>query len=216
MVGAVSSSDTLEAESARVVEESALEERASRGGVPNFAGAGSRFSSFGHPSSRQPVFDGRPSRSMPGNIARNGNAMPSVLYVHRKHPLQRRLNGIETDHIAERHEPNWHGNWDPRHAHFDHGHFFVFINGFWCGLDDGFFPWDYLPYYPNDYYPVRLLRDVDPNHNPGAGYKRRPSDTATVQAVQTAACWNWAITPVQSMASSRTDHTGRGGQVSNC
>ena len=45
------------------------------GGVPNFAGAGSRFSSFGHPSSRQPVFDGRPSRSMPRNIARNGNAI---------------------------------------------------------------------------------------------------------------------------------------------
>ena len=33
-------------------------------GVPNFAGAGSRFSSFGRPSSRQPVYDGRPTRSM--------------------------------------------------------------------------------------------------------------------------------------------------------
>ena len=51
---------------------------------------------------------------------------------------QRGMNG-RTDHIAERHDANWHGDWDRRHAHFDHGHFFVFINGFWCGLDDGFF-----------------------------------------------------------------------------
>jgi hypothetical protein len=52
-----------------------------------------------------------------------------------------------------RHDANWHGDWDRRHAHFDHGRFFVFIDGFWCGLDSGFFPWDYLPYYANDYYP---------------------------------------------------------------
>ena len=39
---------------------------------------------------------------------------------------------------------SWHGDWDRRHAHFEHGRFFVFIDGFWCGLDTGFYPWDYL------------------------------------------------------------------------
>src|SRR6266567_7361979 len=34
------------------------------GGVRNFSGAGPRFSSFGRPSYRQPVYTGRPSRSV--------------------------------------------------------------------------------------------------------------------------------------------------------
>jgi len=89
------------------------------------------------------------------------------------------------DHIAERHDVNWHHDWDRRRAHFDHGHFFVFINGFWCGLDDGFFPWDYLPYYPNDYYPYDYYADTDPYDNNGASYNIAPADSATVQAVQT-------------------------------
>jgi hypothetical protein len=102
-------------------------------------------------ASRQPVFDGRPNRSATPNIAHNRSVMPPATRPSQTVP-QRGLNG-RTDHIAERHDSNWHHDWDRRHAHFDHGHFFVFINGFWCGLDDGFFPWDYLPYYPNDYYP---------------------------------------------------------------
>jgi len=74
------------------------------------------------------------------------------------------LNG-RTDHIAERHEANWHRDWDRRHAHFFHNRFFVFDNGFWCGLDAGFFPWDYLPYYAYDYYPYDYYTDVQPEYN---------------------------------------------------
>jgi hypothetical protein len=153
------------------------------GSVPNFAGAGPRFSSMGHPSSRQPVFDGRPNRSVTSNITSNRAAMASTVRPSQTVP-QRGSNGRIDHHIAERHEGNWHGDWDRRHAHFDHGHFFVFINGFWCGLDDGFFPWDYLPYYPNDYYPYDYYADVDPNDNNGASYDTAPADSATIQAVQ--------------------------------
>ena len=134
------------------------------GGVSNFAGAGSRFSSFGRPSSRQPVYDGRPNRAVTSNIERTRGAMASVA-----RPLQtlsqRGVNGRIDQHVAERHDANWHGNWDRRHAHFDHGHFFVFINGFWCGLDDGFFPWDYLPYYADDYNPYDYYADSQPYDN---------------------------------------------------
>jgi hypothetical protein len=139
-----------------------------RGGVPNFEGAGPRFSSFGRPSHAQP--------------------QPSATHAQASRPAvagqsDQRLGGVR-NHIATRHDANWHGDWDRRHAHFDHGRFFVFIGGFWCGLDDGYFPWDYLPYYANDYYPYDYYADADPYYS-GATYNIDPADSATVQAVQT-------------------------------
>jgi hypothetical protein len=228
------------------------------GGVANFAGAGSRFSSFGHPSYGRPVYSGPASRMVTPSVratafnnqqnrfAPVGNraaqvsrpasrsAMPSVrttTAVSRpqnrfsstrnavgQRPAvasnraamasaarssgtagQRGLNG-RTDHIAERHEANWHGDWDRRHAHFDHGHFFVFAGGFWFGLDAGFFPWDYLPYYADDYYPYDYYTNdqpddtgvqpddntgVQPDDNTAPVDNGAPEADETVQAVQT-------------------------------
>src|SRR6266699_6513123 len=129
------------------------------GGVRNFAGAGPRFSSFGRPSYRQPVYSGRASRSVAPSVrATTAVSRPQNRFSSSGTVAQSGLNG-RTDHIAERHDANWHGDWDRRHAHFDHGHFFVFVDGFWCGLDAGFFPWDYLPYYPNDYNPYDYYAD---------------------------------------------------------
>jgi hypothetical protein len=110
----------------------------------------------------------------------------------------RGLNG-RTDHIAERHGANWHRHWDRRHPHFFHNRFFVFDNGFWFGLNDGFFPWNYLPYYAGDYYPYDYYTDVQPGYNtyPYGYYTGvQPDDNiapangapvadTTVQAVQT-------------------------------
>src|SRR6266576_2086452 len=115
-------------------------------GVPNFEGAGPRFSSFGHPSHAQhQVTDARAQASRP-EVARQSDPRFSSL----------------RNHVAARHDANWHNDWDRRHTHFDHGRFFVFVDGFWCGLDDGFFPWDYLPYYPDDYYPYDYYTNTDP------------------------------------------------------
>jgi hypothetical protein len=88
------------------------------------------------------------------------------------------LNG-RTDHIAERHNGNWHSNWDRRRAHFHNGRFFVFDDGFWWGLDAGFYPWDYLPYYADDYYPYDYYTD-DQSYDNSA-----PVVDSTVQAAQT-------------------------------
>jgi hypothetical protein len=88
-------------------------------------------------------------------------------------------------HIAAQRDVNWHNDWDRRHVHFDHGRFFVFIDGFWCGLDDGFFPWDYLPYYPDDYYPYDYYTNTDPSDYNGTTYDLGSGDSSTVQAVQT-------------------------------
>ena len=65
--------------------------------------------------------------------------------------------------VFARHDGNWHHDWDRHHAHFDHGHIFVFTDGFWWGL----YPWDYYPYdaygsYPSDYYGYPYGYDDNP------------------------------------------------------
>ena len=136
------------------------------GRVQTFEGTGPRFSSFGHPSHVQSQPD-NPSASRPV-VARQSDGRFSNL----------------RNHVVSQHSANWHNDWDRRHAHFHNGRFFVFIDGFWCGLDDGYFPWDYLPYYPNDYYPYDYYTDVDPYDYNSANYDVDSADSGTVQAVQ--------------------------------
>ena len=168
-------------------------------GAPHFSGGPAHFGSgtprfSGRPGTlpmRAPWFTGPDHRTInrpaPSNIARNGGAMPSAALPSRAFP-QGGLNG-RTDHIAERHEANWHSDWDRRHAHFDHGHFFVFQDGFWFGLDAGLFPWDYLPYYAYDYYPYDYYAggdtDVQAYDNTEPVYDDAPVADSTVQAAQT-------------------------------
>src|SRR6266567_4727923 len=168
-----------------------------------------RYSSFGaRPSYRQPVYNGRVGRSVTPFIgARTAASGPQNRFSSTRNPVgqrsaamsnraaiasasrssgtaaQRGLNG-RTDHIAERHDANWHRDWDRRHAHFDHGHFFVFDNGLWFGLDPGFYPWDYLPYYADDYNPYDYYADDQPYDNTGAVDNSAPAPDATVEAIQ--------------------------------
>jgi len=72
-------------------------------------------------------------------------------------------------HIVERHDANWHRDWDRRHGHFFHNRFFVFDDGFWFGLDD-WYPYDYYPYDEQGYY------GYDPSTD--------PYSVSTVGAVQ--------------------------------
>jgi hypothetical protein len=60
------------------------------------------------------------------------------------------------NHASERYDANWHRDWDRHHSHFHNHKVFVFLNGFWWGLD----PWFY-PYYADGYYPYD-----DNGHNP--------------------------------------------------
>ena len=130
------------------------------------------------------MYDGRPNRAVTSNIERTRGAMASVARPSQPLP-QRGVNGPINHHIAERHDANWHGDWDRGHVHFDRGRFFVFDDGFWWGLDDGYFPWDYLPYYADDYYPYDYYTDVSPYDNNDASYNIAAADSVTVQAVQT-------------------------------
>ena len=147
-------------------------------------GAGPRFYSFGRPSDRQSVYSGRPSRTVTPSVrATTGASQPQNRFSSSGTAAQGGLNG-RTDHIAERHDANWHGDWDRRHAHFFHNRFFVFDDGFWFGLDAGFYPWDYLPYYADDYYPYDYYADDQPYDNTEPVYNGVPAADPTVEATQ--------------------------------
>ena len=99
------------------------------------------------------------------------------------------------NHASERHDANnWHRDWDRHHAHFDHNRVFVFVNGFWWGLDPGYYPWAYSPYYdygdypynsyygnPYDYYNYSPYNDDD---QPGYSDSGQSAVNATVSAIQ--------------------------------
>jgi hypothetical protein len=96
----------------------------------------------------------RPTSSTAGKFAavnRQSNYVNSAVGQKRVSAPQASKAGnrqsFMKDHAFARHESNWHRDWDKRRAHFDHGHVFVFVDGFWWGL----FPWDYYPYYGYDY-----------------------------------------------------------------
>jgi hypothetical protein len=82
-------------------------------------------------------------------------------------------------HVAERHDQDWHREWDRRHVHVDHHRCFVFIGGYWCGLNEGLFPWDFYPLYGYDYYPYDYYADREPYR-----YINPPMHDPTVSAVQ--------------------------------
>jgi Putative peptidoglycan binding domain len=73
---------------------------------------------------------------------------------------------IANHKVFARHDGNWHRDWDRHRAHFDHGHVFVFLNGFWWGL----YPWDYYPYYGYGYYPYDYGYDYPYDYSNYDGY----------------------------------------------
>ena len=86
------------------------------------------------------------------------------------------------NHASERHDGNWHRDWDRHRAHFHNNHVFVFVGGSWWGL----YPWDYYPYYasgyPYDYYgdyPYDYSgypNDYDTGYNPYGYYQGYNND----------------------------------------
>src|SRR6184192_4117694 len=136
----------------------------------------SRAGQFRSPVSRSPSF-ARPNRGITNSATRQS-------LTSGRSALTSRMG-----HVAERHDANWHQDWDRRHSHFFHNRFFVFDDGFWFGLDPGFFPWDYYPYYAYDYYPYDYYpgyyADVEPYYYDEGVYSDTPAQDPTVSAVQT-------------------------------
>ena len=122
------------------------------------------------------------------NVRREGNAAGQI----------RNENNLPSNwrnHVIARHSADWHRDWDRRHRHFDHGHVFVFIDGFWWGLDPGFYPYyayDNYPYddydYANNSYPYDYYQYSPNNYDDeqGSAPSDQGADIATVSAVQSA------------------------------
>jgi hypothetical protein len=100
------------------------------------------------------------------------------------------------NHASERHDANWHRDWDRHHSHFHHDKVFVFLNGFWWGLDPWFYPYYANDYYPDDYNssypydysgnPYDYYNDSSYNYDNLSGYvdSGQSAANATVSAVQ--------------------------------
>src|SRR5947207_2338636 len=92
--------------------------------------------------------------------------------------------------FVARHSADWHRDWDRGHRHFHHGHVFVFIDGFWWGLDPGYYAYDNYPYddygYANNGYPYDYYQYSPYNYDDEQGYAASDQDAnnATVSAVQ--------------------------------
>jgi hypothetical protein len=75
------------------------------------------------------------------------------------------------NHASERHDANWHRDWDRHHSHFHNHKVFVFVNGFWWGLDPSFYP-DYA----YDYYPADDYNPYDDSYGYPYDYSGNPYD----------------------------------------
>src|ERR1700726_905202 len=138
----------------------------------------------------------RPSNQRTSNAAsnrqRNINSTSSRA-VQNSHPRAANPTdqrpGSARNHIFARENGNLHRDWDHRGAHFFRDHWWVFDGGAWIGLDAGFFPWDYYPYYAYDYYPYDYYpgyyADVEPYYYSEGVYSKTPVSDPTVTAVQT-------------------------------
>jgi hypothetical protein len=133
----------------------------------------------------------------PARISNGGNrAITNVRHQGNGSGLTASWNNLSSnwrDHAVARHSADWHRDWDRRHRHFDHGHVFVFIDGFWWGLDPGLYPsyaYDNYPSddysyanngYPSDYY------EYSPNNyddEQGYAFSDQDANNSTVSAVQ--------------------------------
>jgi len=125
--------------------------------------SGARTSTIVPRASARPL-PNRSINSTVGRVApvnRQSNRVNSA--VGQKRVTNARLSTAENresfvrSHAFARHDGNWHRDWNRHRAHFDHGHVFVFIDGFWWGL----YPWDYYPYYGYGSYPNDYTNDYD-------------------------------------------------------
>ena len=177
-------------------------------GAFRYYNGGSRTS-----AARNYQFSGRGNQSMKSNAGRNATVARQQNRPESQARQSMRTSNAQSSaavrkamanhRVFARHDGNWHRDWDRHHAHFDHGHVFVFTNGFWWGL----YPWDYNPYdayssYPSDYYGYGY---DDYPYDSSDSYIQNPysyyngytgpaeSDNAVVSSVQSQLANTWVL-----------------------
>jgi len=137
-----------------------------------------RYYTGGTPTSAARTYQssGRGNQSMKSYAGRNATV---ARQQNRSAPLTRQnmktsnaqssaavQRAMANHRVFARHDGNWHHDWDRHRAHFDHGHVFVFTDGFWWGLN----PWDYYPDYGDGSYP-------SDSYDYPYGYNQSPYDS---------------------------------------
>ena len=161
-------------------------------GAFRYYNGGSRTS-----AARTYQFSGRGNQSMQSHAGRNAtvarqqnrSAAPTRqnMRASNAQPAAAVRRAMANHRVFARHDGNWHHGWDKHRAHFDHGHVFVFTDGFWWGL----YPWDYYPYdayssYPSDSYDYPY------------GYNDYPYDSYNYNTQDPYSYYNGYITPAES------------------
>jgi len=163
-------------------------------------GKGGRFSFGARPVFGRPVMV-RPPANVSTTSARSNRlshqraSVPSIdRHVTANPRAQTTTRGRQPtesakNHIFARQDASAHRDWDHRSAHFWHRHWWCWDGGAWIGLDDGFYPWDYFPYYAYDYYPYDYYpgsyADTEPYYYDNGVYSSTPMRDPTVATVQT-------------------------------
>ena len=158
-----------------------------RGGFRAAPFSGARFAFGTRPSFGQPLAI-RPTSRMATSAVRSpafrsAPASRSVTGRTAARPMQ-----MTNAHVYARNPGSWHSDWDRRGAHFSNGRWWAWGGGDWIGLADGFYPWDYFPYYAYDYYPYDYYpgyyADVEPYYNSEGVSNDVPAPDPNVIAVQ--------------------------------
>jgi hypothetical protein len=113
---------------------------------------GFRGGGFGGGAIRGGGFSGARFSSGVPRFSRGG---PRVSSLGARQSQTTGRNGLNRSmgRIAERHDANWHRDWDRHRGHFFHNRFFVFDDGYWFGLDPyDYYAYDDYPYDDQDYY----------------------------------------------------------------
>jgi hypothetical protein len=165
-----------------------------RGGGPARMSPGARFSFGARPVHGRPVYARSTGRSVTRSVRSTtaSNRQQNRIASSRGRAAETSRSPVASarNHIFARHDVNWHRDWDRRGAHFFDGHWWCFDNGGWIGLDAGFYPWDYFPYYADDYYPYDYYpgyyADVEPEYySAGVSSSAEKNPDPNVTAVQT-------------------------------
>jgi len=159
----------------------------SRGGFRFAPSSGTRFAFGTRPSFGQPLMVRPTSR-----VANSAVRSPSI----RSAPASRSVTGrtavrptqMTNAHVYARNPGSWHSDWDRRGAHFSSGRWWAWGGDDWIGLADGFYPWDYFPYYAYDYYPYDYYpgyyADVEPYYSGDGVANTAPAPDANVETIQ--------------------------------
>jgi hypothetical protein len=157
------------------------------GGFRVAPSSGTRFAFGMRPSFGQPLMV-KPTSRVANSVVRS----PSF----RSTPASRSVAGrtavrptqMTNAHVYARNPGSWHSDWDRRSAHFSNGRWWAWGGGDWIGLADGFYPWDYFPYYAYDYYPYDYYpgyyADVEPYYSSENVSTAAPEPDANVEAIQ--------------------------------